>query len=116
MKILKRLKRNEFDIHNTVVPMNAPTIVHMKKKKGCTDHVVGILGSTLYDSCNDFTLSRTSENLDHACRPCEYLKELDVVQLQDDLDAIEAKRKRNHSRNKRKYEVPKVTTSHKRRL
>ena len=108
-KILKRLNSESFDILGTPVPTSAPTLVHMKKMEGCIDHVVGILDSTIYDSCNDFTLSRTAQNIDHACRPCRFKKVIDVVQLQDDPAAVVEAKKRSSTRNRKRYSTSSST-------
>ena len=91
----------DFDVLNSAVEY--PTLVLLQKTCGLTDHAVALLGDTIYDSCNDFTLKRTKENFDHACRPCTFGAVWKVLEMVPDSDAAEEKRIKNSGRRKRKF-------------
>ena len=82
-KILKRLNPETFDIINTPVSFDNPTIVQMQKEDGRINHAIGIMGDVIYDSNNKYTLRRTLENVNHSCRPSTFRRVYKVVQLVD---------------------------------
>ena len=93
-KTLKKLDRNKFDVLTTKISWSTPTIVLLEREGGYATHTIGIMGKVIFDSSNHYSLARTKENLDHACRPMKFRSVQVVAQLVDDLSFQVKTRKR----------------------
>ena len=83
-KTFRKVDPNKFDVLETEIPFDRPTIVQLESTGGYATHAIGIMKDVIFDSCNYFTLKRTKENLDHACRPMQFRSVRSVSQLVDD--------------------------------
>ena len=97
-KKLKKISLSSFDMMSSSVRKSEPMLVQLRKTGNCIDHCVGILGGEIFDSCNDFTLPRTMEFLDHVCRPMKFFKCWKIVQLVDDPAAFKDKLQKQQKR------------------
>ena len=86
-KTFKKISQNKFDVLETVIPFDRPTIVLLENTEGFATHTIGIMRDVIFDSCNNFSLKRTIENLDHACRPLKFRSVRSVAHLVDDANA-----------------------------
>ena len=105
-KIWRKRKDSEvrnFHIVETDRSSKIPLLITLEKDCGISDHCIGIIGDTIYDSCNDYTLKRTMENIHHACRPSKFGKIVSIFEMIDnekDIQAVQDKIKRKRRRSK----------------
>ena len=101
--IFKKLDPNFFDILKTPIPWNCPTIVQLEGNCGFVTHSIELMGNVIFDTSNDYTLERTIENLDHACRSQQgFRKIFTVAQLIYENQG--KKRKWSKTKQREKYE------------
>ena len=96
-----------FDILETGRESETPYLVHLVRKDGCRDHCIGLMGDMIFDGCNDFTLTRTKENFDHACRPSKFDRILAVLEMCDDENAIQQIKDKEANTKKRRRLIAK---------
>ena len=65
------------------------------------------MGDMIFDGCNDFTLTRTKENFDHACRPSKFDWILAVLEMCDDENAIQQIKDKEANTTKRRRLIAK---------
>ena len=106
-RTMKDLEVRNFDILETGRESETPYLVHLVRKDGCRDHCIGLMGDMIFDGCNDFTLTRTKENFDHACRPSKFDRILAVLEMCDDENAIQQIKDKEANTTKRQRLIAK---------
>ena len=99
-KTFRKVDPNKFDVLETVIPFDRPTLVQLENTGGYITHSIGIMRDIIFDSCNHFTLKRTKENLDHACRPMQFRSVISVSELVDDVTAPSQATTRSNKRRR----------------
>ena len=101
--IFKKLDPNSFDVLKTPIPWNYPTIVQLEGNCGFVTHSIGLMGNVIFDSSNDYTLERSIENLNHACRSQGGFRKIFTV-AQLDYENQGKKRRCSKTKQREKYE------------